>query len=167
MQHDELAQKVRATTNALTHIWGCDGRQNYALAHVLAAYFAFKPAALLEDIVALSLTVPDRHQSLGRMVFSNMEDLLTQPLRGASIIAGVGLSFSQYKRLIYYLGKDSHDPHNRPLRLSTSTFPHSHRICIDASRLSGRIQACRFPVFFLRLIQFARFGMQRSPRSLA
>ena len=115
MQRDELAHKVRATTNALTHIWGFDGHQNYALAHTLAAYFTFKPAALLEDVVALSLTVPDRHQSLGRMVVSKMEDLLTQPLRGASIIAGVGLSFSQYKRLIFYLGKDSHDPHNRPL----------------------------------------------------
>jgi hypothetical protein len=112
MECNELAQKVRATTNALTHIWGFDGRQNYALAHALAAYFTFKPAALLEDVIALSLTIPDRHQSLGHMVFSNMEDLLTQPLCGASIIAGVSLSFSQYKRLLFYLGKDSHDPHN-------------------------------------------------------
>lgn len=119
MQRDELAAKVSATTTALTQIWGFDGRQHYALARVLAAYFTFKPAALLEEVVALSLTVPDREQSLDRVLLADLQDLLTQPLRGAAIIAGVGLSFSQYKRLIFYLGKDPHDPQNRPLHLST------------------------------------------------
>jgi hypothetical protein len=33
---------------------------------------------------------------------------------------GVGLSFSQYKHLIFNLGKDSHNTQNRPLHLSTS-----------------------------------------------
>jgi hypothetical protein len=80
MQCNELAHKVRATTNALTHIWGFNGQQNYELAHTLAAYFTFKPAALLEDLITLGLTVPKWHQSLGCMVFSNMENLLTQPL---------------------------------------------------------------------------------------
>ncbi len=119
MQHNELTHKVRATTNALTHIWGFDGWQNYMLAHVLAAYLTFKPAALLKEVIALSLTMPDQQQSLDHMLLTNLQDLLTQPLHGAAIIMGIGLSFSQYKRLIFYLGKDPHNPQNCPLHLST------------------------------------------------
>ncbi len=118
MQHDELAAKVRATTTALMQIWGFDGCQHCALAHMLAAYFTFKLAALLEEVIALSLTMPDQQQSLDYVLLADLQDLLTQPLCGASIIVGVGLSFSQYKCLIFYLGKDSHNPQNHPLHLS-------------------------------------------------
>ncbi|ELR17193.1 uncharacterized protein ACA1_058490 [Acanthamoeba castellanii str. Neff] len=86
MQCNKLAAKVSATTTALMQIWGFDGRQHYALAHMLATYFTFKPAALLKEVIALSLTVPDQQQSLDHVLLTNLQDLLTQPLHGAAII---------------------------------------------------------------------------------
>ena len=89
--------------------------------HVLAAYITSKPPAVLEELLALCLTVLGCHQALATVIFLEMEDKLTNPLCGALVIAGVGLSFNQYKRLLYYMGKDSHDPWNWALCLAAGT----------------------------------------------
>jgi hypothetical protein len=69
--------------------------------------------ALLEEVVALSLTMPDQQCCNCVLLTCKTSSC------GATIIAGVGLC-SQFKCLIFYLGKDSHDPQFNASLLTSS-----------------------------------------------
>src|SRR3989344_2795718 len=93
--------KVGKTIHCLQQIWGSE------LEEGLAHYFSSQ-LPLLRCVVQLAADGAVCRE-IEHTAMAELSSLYTDPDRGVAIIAGVGLSFAQYKSLVGLLGKEQ-DP---------------------------------------------------------